>query len=46
VLHGVLHERLRASYGDEHGLVVETAVGAGTRVSLRIPKFVAGVRAS
>jgi two-component system LytT family sensor kinase len=43
---GNVDSRLRASYGDEHGLVVETAVGAGTRVSLRIPKFVAGVRAS
>jgi two-component system LytT family sensor kinase len=38
--------RLRATYGDDHGLVVETAVGAGTKVSLRLPKFQAGVRAS
>ncbi len=38
--------RLRAVYGDDHGLVVETAPGAGTKVSLRVPKFVAGVRAS
>lgn len=43
---GNVDSRLRASYGDEHGLVVETAVGAGTRVTLRIPKFAAGVRAS
>jgi two-component system LytT family sensor kinase len=43
---GNVDSRLRASYGDEYGLVVETAVGAGTRVSLRIPKFVPGVRAS
>jgi two-component system LytT family sensor kinase len=32
-------ERLRALYGEGHGLLVETALGAGTRVSLRIPKF-------
>jgi two-component system LytT family sensor kinase len=37
-------ERLRAVFGEEHGLVVDTAVGAGTRVSMRIPKFAAGVR--
>ena len=37
-------ERLRASFGDEHGLVVDTAVGAGTRVTMRIPKFSAGAR--
>jgi two-component system LytT family sensor kinase len=36
-------ERLRATFGDDHGLVIETASGAGTRVSLRIPKFHAGV---
>jgi two-component system LytT family sensor kinase len=38
--------RLRAVYGDAHGLVVETAVGAGTKVTLRVPKWAAGVRAS
>ncbi len=38
--------RLRAVYGDEHGLLVETALGAGTKVTLRIPKWTAGVRAS
>ncbi|GLU46060.1 sensor histidine kinase [Nocardiopsis ansamitocini] len=32
-------ERLRTMFGDAYGLVVETAPGAGTRVSLRIPKF-------
>lgn len=31
--------RLRATYGDEYGLIVETAQGAGTRVSFRVPKF-------
>ena len=37
-------ERLRAVFGDGHGLVVETAPGAGTRVTMRIPKFSAGAR--
>jgi two-component system LytT family sensor kinase len=32
-------ERLRAAFGDGFGLVVETAPGAGTKVSLRVPKF-------
>jgi two-component system LytT family sensor kinase len=32
-------ERLRAVYGDEHGLVVETAPGAGTKAIVRIPKY-------
>ena len=34
-----IDERLRAVYGDAHGLVVDTAPGAGTRVTLRIPKY-------
>jgi len=38
--------RLRQVYGDEYGLVVETGPGLGTKVSLRIPKFRAGVHAS
>lgn len=36
-------ERLRQVYGDEYGLVIETAPGAGTKVSLRIPKSRPGV---
>jgi two-component system LytT family sensor kinase len=34
--------RLRQVFGDRHGLVVETAPGAGTKVTLRIPKFAPG----
>ncbi len=41
-LHNV-DERLRAVFGEDHGLTIETAVGAGTRVLMRIPKFHAGV---
>ena len=37
-LHNV-DERLRATFGDEHGLVIETAPGAGTKVSFSVPKF-------
>ncbi len=35
--------RLRAAFGNDYGLVVETAVGAGTKVIMRVPKFAAGV---
>jgi two-component system LytT family sensor kinase len=37
-------ERLRSVFGDHFGLVVETAPGAGTKVSMRVPKFHPGVR--
>ena len=39
-------ERLRTVFGADFGIVVETAPGAGTKVSLRIPKYRSGVRAS
>lgn len=39
-------ERMRAVFGDEYGLTVETGVGAGTSVRLRVPKYRTGVRAS
>lgn len=32
-------ERLRTVYGDEYGIVVETAPGHGTKVTVRLPKF-------
>ena len=31
-------DRLRQVYGEEYGLVIETALGAGMKVSLRVPK--------
>ena len=43
---GNVDARLRQVYGDEFGLVVETAVGAGTRVSFRVPKFAPGIHAA
>ncbi|MCW2597196.1 MAG: putative two-component system sensor kinase [Jatrophihabitans sp.] len=42
---GNVDARLRQVYGDSFGLVVETAAGAGTRVSFRVPKFAPGVHA-
>lgn len=42
---GNVDARLRQAFGDEYGLVIETAPGAGTRVSFRVPKFAPGVRA-
>jgi two-component system LytT family sensor kinase len=38
--------RMRSVFGDDYGLVVETALGAGTKVSMRVPKYHTGVRAS
>lgn len=37
-------DRLRAAFGNDYGLIVETAPGAGTKVSMRVPKFRAGIR--
>lgn len=30
-------------YGDDHGLVIETAVGAGMKITARLPKYQPGV---
>ncbi|MFQ6172203.1 sensor histidine kinase [Oryzobacter sp. R7] len=42
---GNVDARLRQVYGDDFGLVVETAVGAGTKVTFRVPKFAPGIHA-
>ena len=42
---GNVDARLRQVFGDDYGLVVETAPGAGTKVSFRVPKYSPGVRA-
>ncbi|UFR00961.1 histidine kinase [Streptomyces sp. Go40/10] len=39
-------ERLRQVYGDEHGLVIETGVGAGMKITMRIPKYRGGAQRS
>jgi two-component system LytT family sensor kinase len=47
--HGVglsnVDERLRQVFGDAYGLVIETAVGAGMKITVRLPKYRAGVHA-
>ena len=39
---GNVDGRLRNAFGDDYGLVVETAPGAGTKVLVRVPKFAPG----
>ncbi|MBC9956146.1 histidine kinase [Yimella sp. cx-51] len=39
---GNVDARLRQIYGDDRGLVVETAPGSGMKVSFRVPKFAPG----
>ncbi|GGU92821.1 signal transduction histidine kinase [Actinomadura cremea] len=39
-------DRLRQVYGDEYGLAVETGPDAGTKVTVRVPKYKPGVTAS
>ncbi|MFJ3582313.1 sensor histidine kinase [Streptomyces sp. NPDC090127] len=36
-------ERLRQVYGPDHGLVIETGIDAGMKVTVRIPKYRPGV---
>jgi two-component system, LytTR family, sensor kinase len=36
-------ERLRATFGSDHGLTIETGVGAGTKVTMHLPKYSAVV---
>ena len=40
---GNVDERLRQTFGDNFGLVVETATEAGMKVIVRVPKFAPGV---
>jgi two-component system LytT family sensor kinase len=39
-------QRLRTVYGPEYGLVIETAPGSGTKVVIRVPRFMRGVVAT
>jgi two-component system LytT family sensor kinase len=39
-------DRLRQVYGDEYGLVIETAVGAGMKITARLPKYQPGVHSA
>lgn len=39
-------DRLRQVYGDDHGLVIETAVGSGMKITARLPKYQPGVHSA
>jgi two-component system LytT family sensor kinase len=39
-------ERLRTTFGDDHGLTIETGVGAGTKVTMHLPKYFPAVSAT
>ena len=39
-------DRLRQVYGDDYGLVIETAVGAGMKITTRVPKYQPGVHSA
>lgn len=39
-------DRLRQVYGDQYGLVIETAVGAGMKITARLPKYQPGVHSA
>jgi two-component system LytT family sensor kinase len=41
---GNVDARLRSAFGDDYGLVVETAPGAGTKATVRVPKYAPGVQ--
>lgn len=41
---GNINNRMRAAFGNDYALVVETEEGAGMKVIMRVPKFSPGVR--
>jgi len=41
---GNVDDRMRSAFGDDFGLVVDTAIGHGMKITLRVPKFRAGIR--
>jgi two-component system LytT family sensor kinase len=41
---GNINQRMQQVFGGDYALMVETAPGAGMKVTLRVPKFVNGVR--
>jgi sensor histidine kinase YesM len=42
---GNVDDRMRSAFGADYGLVVDTAPGGGIKITLRVPKFRAGIRA-
>ena len=41
-----VNRRMQAVFGDEYALMVDTAPGAGTKITPRLPKFDPAVRPS
>jgi two-component system LytT family sensor kinase len=41
---GNVDDRMRSAFGDDFGLVVDTALGHGMKITLRVPKFRVGIR--
>jgi two-component system LytT family sensor kinase len=41
---GNVDDRMRSTFGDDFGLVVDTNIGQGMKITLRVPKFRAGIR--
>jgi len=41
---GNVDDRMRSAFGADFALIVDTAVGAGMKITLRVPKFRAGIR--
>ncbi|WP_425394035.1 GAF domain-containing sensor histidine kinase [Actinokineospora inagensis] len=41
---GNINHRMRQTFGEEYALMVETAPGAGMKITLRVPKYFPGVR--
>jgi two-component system LytT family sensor kinase len=41
---GNVDDRMRSTFGDDFGLVVDTNIGQGMMITLRVPKFRAGIR--
>ncbi|MDT8910345.1 histidine kinase [Amycolatopsis sp. PS_44_ISF1] len=41
---GNINQRMRQVFGEDYALTVDTALGAGMKVTLRVPKFKLGVR--
>ena len=41
---GNINQRMQQVFGSDYAVMVETAPGAGMKVTLRVPKFVPGVR--
>ncbi|MFI7412724.1 sensor histidine kinase [Streptomyces sp. NPDC049627] len=39
-------DRLRQVYGDDYGLIIETAVGSGMKITARLPKYQPGVHSA